>query len=294
MMHNSPKEAPFIPGPQQRIRREASGWQACLNLGFTRIKEKTALTRARHKGPLAVQKAFYPEGPQRCHMVILHPPGGVVGGDGLNISVENGNDSQALITTPAAGKMYRSAGPVARQEIHLKLGLGSALEWLPQETIIYDGARIETCLLVELEAKACFIGWDLMCLGLPASNKPFRHGHVVQQMVIKREKNPLLFETLRVSGEDPLLSENWGLANHPVSGLMAATVDHSEILDHVRQGVAQISSSFFAATLFNGLLICRFMGRRVSDGLNCFRRVWEIIRPHLLGSKASAPRIWST
>ena len=227
-------------------------------------------------------------------MIILHPPGGVVGGDGLTISVEGGNASQALITTPAAGKVYGSAGPLARQDIHLTLGPGSALEWLPQETIIYDGARVETRLSVELERQASFIGWDLMCLGLPAAGKPFSKGHVVQQMVIRREKRPLLFETVRISSQGPLLSEAWGLAGHPVSGLMAATVDNPEILDHVRQEIARISSSVFAATLFNGLLICRFMGRRVSDGLSCFRRVWEIIRPRILGTTTCAPRIWST
>jgi len=143
-----------------------------------------------------------------------------VGGDGLNISVLSGNHSQALVTTPAAGKMYRSAGSVARQDVHLKLGVDSVLEWFPQETIIYDGARIETRLSVELADRARFIGWDLICLGLPASKKPFRKGHVVQQMVIRREKRPLLFETLRISGEDPLLSKTWGLAGHVVSGLM--------------------------------------------------------------------------
>ena len=294
MMHDYQTEIPFAPGIQKQKLRETSGWQALLNLGFTRIKERTALTLRRHKGPLAVQKALYPEGNQRCHVIILHPPGGVVGGDGLNIFVESGNDSQALITTPAAGKIYRSAGPIARQHVHLKLGAGSTLEWLPQETIIYDGAHIETLLSVELADHARFIGWDLICLGLPASQKPFKNGHVVQQIVIRRQETPLLFEKLCIRGDDPLLSETWGLAGHPVSGLMAATVEHPEIVDHVRQGVTQISSSFFAATLVNGLLICRFMGSRMSDGTNCFKRVWEIIRPHLLGSAACAPRIWST
>ena len=293
-MDDPQTEPPFVPGTKKRPGNQTSGWQARLNLGFARIKGKTVLTRRRHRGPLAIQKALYPEGNQRCHVIMLHPPGGVVGGDGLNITVESGNHSQALITTPAATKMYRSAGPVARQDVHLELSVGSTLEWLPQESIIYDGARIESRVSVELADQARFIGWDLICLGLPASEKPFRNGHVVQQMVIRREKRPLLFETVRIAGEDPLLSKSWGLAGHGVSGLMAATVNYPDILNEVRQGISQTPSSFFAATLFNELLICRFMGNRVSDGLNGFRRAWEIIRPHLLGSAACAPRIWST
>jgi urease accessory protein len=119
----------------------------------------------------------------------------------------------------------------------------STLEWLPQETIIYDGARVETRLSVELEHQARFIGWDLMCLGLPASKMPFRNGHVVQQMVIRREKRPLLFETCVFPAKILSFRRPGDWQDIRSSGLMAATVDDPEILDHVRQGIGQISSS---------------------------------------------------
>ena len=100
--------------------------------------ERTVLARRRHHGPLVVQRPFYPEPNGTCHLYVLHPPGGVVGGDRLSVDVRLARGAaRALLTTPAAAKFYRTQGLRAAQRLHMRVGAGSRLEWLPQENIVY-------------------------------------------------------------------------------------------------------------------------------------------------------------
>jgi len=147
---------------------QTTGWQACLELGFEKRGLRTVAAQRRHYGPLAVQRPFYPEG-DVCHLYLLHPPGGVVGGDTLDIRVRAGTGARALVTTPGATKFYRSAGATAAVTQTLQVDAGAVLEWLPQEAILFQGAvaRQQTC--IELAAGACFAGWDILCLGRPAN-----------------------------------------------------------------------------------------------------------------------------
>ena len=110
-----------MPTPKLKEKFLDAEWKAQLDLKFSKSGNRTILSHRKHYGPLQVQKPFYPELNGTCHVYILHPPGGMVGGDRLNIYVDVNSNAHALITTPAAGKFYRSAGPVARQEQIIKV-----------------------------------------------------------------------------------------------------------------------------------------------------------------------------
>src|SRR5690606_17756816 len=152
----------------------ASGWRADLRLRFAARDARTHLVERSHLGPLIVQRPFYPEGGV-CHIYVVHPPGGVVGGDELSIRVHAEPTSNVLITTPAAAKFYRSEGGVARQDQTLAIE-DARLEWLPQESIFFSGAQVRSTTRVCLAGESRFIGWEIACLGLPARNDDFAAG----------------------------------------------------------------------------------------------------------------------
>ncbi len=286
----------FAPAAEATIWEPAAGgWRADLKLDFARSSGKSLMLRQERRGPLFVQKPFYPEGPATCHTYILHPPGGVVGGDRLYLEASLGAGSQVLITTPAAGKFYRSAGPAAAQINCLNIGSDALLEWLPQETIVYNGADAGMRTTVRLAPGARFIGWEMLCLGLPACGRPFAEGRLHQRLEIWQEDRPLLLEPLRIASGDTLRTARWGLAGRPVVGTMVATAEDPRVVADIRrQATAAADDGLFAVTRMRGLIVCRFLGEDVYAGLKLFRQAWEVLRPAVKGCDACAPRIWAT
>ncbi|HTQ36479.1 MAG TPA: urease accessory protein UreD, partial [Steroidobacteraceae bacterium] len=194
-------------------------WQARLELGFRREGGRTILAHRRHMGPLVVQRPFHPEGPV-CHVYLVHPPGGIVGGDSITLQVDVETHAHALLTTPAATRFYR-AGPHPRATVHQLLAVRGALEWLPQETIVFEGARAHATTRVELAGdEARFLGWEVACLGRPACGEGFREGELLQDFLLYRDGQPLLLDRTRLAGDSPALSAGWGLAGSRAMGTL--------------------------------------------------------------------------
>ena len=191
-------------------------WHAELHLGFARNGEGTVLRENRHRGPLRVQKALYPEGDSLCQAILLHPPSGIAGGDQLAISVEVGADARAQLTTPGAGKWYRSGGAEASQRIEFSVAAGATLEWLPQETIVFDGARARMETRVSLAADSRYIGWDILCLGRAAAGERFDDGRFDLFFRVDRGNVPIWLERGGFDGNDPMLSSPAGWAGATV------------------------------------------------------------------------------
>lgn len=269
------------------------GWQAHLALGFERRGERTVLARRRHRGPLLVQRPFYPEG-GTCHVYLVHPPGGIVGGDQLQLDAVLDEGAQALITTPAATKFYRSAGPRAELRQSLQVGDGASLEWLPQETIVFDSACADTCTRVELTGSARFIGWEVLCLGRPASGDAYCHGQLRQAFEVWRDGGPVFVERARLDGGSRVLAEPWGLARHPVTATLIASGADDTQLAAARAVLAPADDERCAATLMNDLLVCRYLGRSAERARRRLTDVWAALRPLSLGRTAAEPRIWRT
>ncbi len=266
-----------------------SAWQANLHLGFSRQGERTLLSRKTRHGPLTVQRPFYPEG-DVCHVYLLHPPGGVVGGDCLAIDIAVQAAAHALITTPAAGKFYRSDGRRASQTVRLRLEDQARLEWLPQETLFYQGTLSETRVRVELMPHSVFIGWDIFSLGRPAAGEGFAEGQVDLRWAIYRAGRPLLLERLALDAT--AFVSVAGLAGHAMAGSLYAYPATPPHLHAVQAMIAEHPQA--GATLVDDLLIVRVMDQRIGPLQECLRSVWQHLRPALLGRHASPPRIWAT
>lgn len=283
-------------------RHESQGWHARLELQFRHSHTRTVLTRRKHDGPLLVQRPFYPErrataqaleAVEPCHVYIIHPPGGVASGDELQLDVEVQAGSHALLTTPAAGKFYRrgSAG-TARVTQTLRVDAG-ALEWLPQENIFYPDAAVDLRSIVQLSAGARFIGWEIACLGLPASGLTLGAGELRLGFELWREGRPLLLERLAIAAAG--LSSRWGLADYAAFGSALIYPAGPQELDLARAAAPEDCAELtLACTLVDGVLACRAIARRPDQLKQVFVRLWQALRPALFGRQAVPPRVWAT
>lgn len=283
-----------------------AGWQARLRLGFVADADgNTRLASRRHEGPLVVQRAFYPEGPAVPHVYVLHPPGGVVGGDDLQLWVDCGAGARALLTTPAATKAYRTAGApsVIRQSFHV--AGGGWLEWLPQETILHDGTDVTLVTEVELEEGAGFVGSEILCFGLPARGETFTSGRCRQRVELWRGSRtagaPVLIERACFDAGEPVHHAAWGLGGARVTALLviAPAPAGQEALEQARALVAAASTTGSdragVSVLPEGSALCvRYLGSSAERARELVHRVWTALRPLTMGRPAVAPRIWAT
>jgi urease accessory protein len=253
---------------------------------------------------LAVQRPFFPEGADVCHVYVLHPPGGIVGGDRLHVSVDVEAGAHALLTTPAATKAYRAAGRPASLSNDLRVAAGGVLEWLPQETILYDGSDIALSTRVDLQPGAAFLGLDLLCFGLPARHEVgdggYANGRCKQAFEIWRAGAPLAIERGRFDGDAPVHGSAWGLAGAPVMGTLLAVgaeaTDAEPLLAALRERTEALpAGDLGAATVLNGgVIACRYVGPSVERAGTFLRGAWALTRRALIGRDATPPRIWAT
>jgi urease accessory protein len=262
-----------------------SGWRAQLDLTFARSAGRTRIVARQHRGPLLVQRPFYPEG-DVCHAYIVHPPGGVVGGDELHLQVDTESEAHALLTTPAAAKFYRSDGRTARQQQLLRAN-GTTLEWLPQESIFYPDAKVRSVTRIEVASQARFIGWEIACLGLPARNQPFDRGELHLHLELWEAGAPLLIDRLRIAGDT-----RWGLGGHESIGTLLAYPATRAMIDAVRG--LQHAGVELGVTLVDKVLVCRALAAQAEPIKRAFLERWKTLRPLLLDRPAVPPRIWAT
>jgi urease accessory protein len=263
-----------------------NSWSASLALDFEFQDGKTTLSGKRFEGPLAVQKPLYPEGAELCHAIVVHPPGGIAGGDELAVEVDCGRGASALLTTPGAAKWYRSAGPWARQS--LRFDVDGTLEWLPRETIVFDGALARLDCEVNLRAGARYFGWEVVCLGRSGSGERFAKGEIRIDTRVSRDGKLLWLERGRIEGGGALMRSPAGLGGKTVFGTLVAT------FGAVDKQVLAKCRELAAVTLLPGLLVARYLGDSSAQAMEAFSRLWERLRPEMTGREATRPRIWST
>lgn len=283
-----------------------SRWQAMLLLVFSARKNeattKTRLARCRHKGPLYVQKPFYPEGPDLCHVYILHPPGGIVSGDHLHIGVDVEENAKALVTTPGAGRIYRARQDrlLQQQSVDVHIAAQASLEWMPLETIVFNDANVKLKTRVHLEDNAIFIGWDVTCLGLLASGEAFEQGSLQQSFEIYRNNKAVYIERLFLDEKNimPLQRSPIGFNAKTVSGMMVFCSE--AILEAHVSAVSETLAALEDGALVQltlasaDCLVMRYLGDSAEQARRIFVQLWSVLRPYLINRAACPARIWST
>lgn len=272
--------------------RKSDGWLAQLELEIAGKEGKSVVSRSRQNGPLTIQSPFYPEG-DICHLYLLHPPAGIVGGDHLQLALSVVEAGSCLLTTPGATKFYRSNGKVAHQQQHFTIKAGCCLEWLPQETIYFPDANAQLSTSIHLEDKAHFLGWDIHCLGLPVNDLDFGAGKARMAMQVYRNDEPLFIDTMLVSEEKKNYQAAF-LRDQQITGTLIATGADETLLETLREGLPKAEFGECAATLLDDLLLVRYLGSSTNEARKLFLYVWQQVRPHIVKRDATVPRIWAT
>lgn len=272
-------------------------WRAQLSLGFADDNGTTRLVERAHDGPLRVQKPLYPEGGKVCHTIVVHPPGGVVGGDRLTIDAIACKNASAFITTPGAAKWYRANGHVSRQDVSLEAKTGATLEWLPQETIFFNEARVALEHTVDLADDAAYIGWEILCFGRTASGETFSSGRISQRTNIRRNGKLLWLEQGSI-GAGAAMNSLLALGGHTVCATLIAvgTPPSSAILQTLREQAAMRAGDKgkVGATQMKQVCVLRFLGDSSELAKQVMIEAWQTLRPAMLGRPAVVPRIWNT
>lgn len=272
-------------------------WHAHLALDYQRQGDRTVL-RHSHDGPLRIFKSLYPEGDAVCHNVIVHPPGGLVGGDVLDVEARVARGAHALISTPGATRFYASDDALASQRVRLRLEAGARLEWLPLETIAYPGCRADNRWTASLGEGAELFAWDVAALGLPGAQQPFDSGELLQRM----EVTGLWLEQARIAASDQrLLDSPLGLGGRRCLGTLVFASGtpfprerREALLDAARQVLTSAPADVTAgATCPNDrLLAVRAVGPAVEPLMALLQAAWAALRPRAWGLPGLAPRIW--
>jgi urease accessory protein len=275
------------------------GWQGDLNLHY-RFDGGRSTVHDRHSGPLRVLQSLYPEGRGICHNVLVHPPGGIVGGDLLHIDARLEAGAHALITTPGATRFYRSAGEAARQSLSAHVADGARLEWLPLEAIAHSGCIAENRLRFVLAPGAEMMGWDLLALGLPASGQAFERGSFTQSIELPGR---WLEHGVIAASDTRLLDSPLGWAGFRVMGTLwfgagAALPGgrRDALLDAARTLVDAdpLRPSAGATATHDGVLVLRVLAPRVEPVMHLLSAVWAAWRHVAWHLEGCAPRVWRT
>ncbi len=274
-------------------------WHARLELNYT-FEQQRSVARHTHQGPLRVLQSLYPEGDTICHNVLVHPPGGLVGGDTLELHIHANSAAHGLLTTPGATRFYRSAGAAAVQKTRITLADQARLEWLPLEAIAYNQCQAVNHLSLQLAAQAEFIGWDVLALGLPGAGLPFQRGRYLQHLevpgvwlergLIDAQDQRWMDSALGLAGQRCLASLFFvsGSALERNRRELGLALAREQLAVHALAGLAGVTCPH------PQVMVLRVLAPWVEPALTLLRPVWQVWRQHFWQLQAPAPRIWST
>lgn len=267
-------------------------WDAAIAVTLAPRFGATRVVDRRQRGPMALQRPFHPEG-DTAHLYLLHPPGGVVGGDAIDIDVGCEQDAAALVTTPGATKFYRGNGFTASQRQCLAVAPRASLEWFPQENIFFDGAVVDLATDIRMAPGATSIAWEIHCFGRPAAGESFDTGRVRSRLRVFQSRQLLLNERFHLEPECGRGDGPVGLRGYTTAATLVAGPADEQLVAAVRTRLGEPGFPC-GVTRLGPLLVLRCLGGAVEPVRELLIEAWRCLRPLLLDRAALAPRIWAT
>ncbi|MFZ8950315.1 MAG: urease accessory protein UreD [Alphaproteobacteria bacterium] len=221
--------------------------------------------------------------------VLANTSGGIAGGDTSHIDILVAQNAQALVTGQAAEKIYRSIDMPASIRTVIKIEDGSTLEYLPQESILFDGAKLNRAVNISLGARSCLLLSEMFVLGRWAMNEDFTRGIFLDRWSIDVAGQPIWREGLRVEGGLSSLSSSLGFANaRALATIFYAGANAAEVLGLARDVIGPMGG----ATIVRGMLVVRMLGNEAGMLKQQLGEIISIIRAAALGRPAEVPRVW--
>jgi urease accessory protein len=276
-----PSEAPR-PVPTMPAYVRANGG---VRLDFARVGSRTMRTTLAESGGF---RARFPSTfVERCEAVLINTGGGMTGGDLCASRIHLGSGAQAAVTTQAAEKIYRSDGPETRVDTRLHLEAGSSLHWLPQEAILFAGARLRRKLEADLAQDASLVACESLFFGRAAFGEALEQASLKDRWRIRRGGRLIFADDVRLEGAVDLTLRRRavGAGARAIATVLVVAPDAAGRLDAARAALGGAVSEWGASAL-DGMLVARLL----SPDAAALRADLARLMTHLTG--AALPRSW--
>jgi urease accessory protein len=226
--------------------------------------------------------------------VISSTSGGLVGGDRLDMRIELHKGARALATMQAAEKVYRSSGPDSYIEVGLKIAENCWLEWLPQETILFEGARLKRCTRVELAADSKLLAGEMLVLGRLAGGEQFSQGLLRDAWEVRIDGRLIWADVLKLDRDIAATIASPAGFNDMRACATAIYVgsDAAQQLDVARELMQAPADVRCGVTCLGQVLVCRWLARDPLKLRQSYGRFWAAFRNRAAGLPEQLPRLW--
>ena len=240
-------------------------------------------------------RILFPDVPadQPAQAVLVNTAGGIVGGDLLSTEIEAGPGTVATVTTQAAEKIYRALDVAARLVTKIEVAADAWFEWLPQETILFDGARLHRRLDFALGRGASLLAAETVLFGRAARGEQMRHGQLLDSWAVKCEGRLIWADRLRLAGDlRAVLDRPFGFNGAVgMSTLLHAGPQAASFLPRARE-IAAAQPAEGGASLVNGILLIRFLDRDGAKLRESAATAAMALRHEIAGLSPTPPRVW--